>query len=83
MTDEAPAGTEDPQLTVIRGNPSDEELAAVVMVLTAAANRPTGPAAPSTTTSGWAGYWRRARTPLHPGPGAWLASARPHTARHH
>lgn len=73
MSDQAP----DPRFTVTRGNPTDEEVAALVMVLSAAAHRPADPQMSSTTTSGWASYWRRARTPLHPGPGAWQASGRP------
>lgn len=76
MSDEAQESG--PRFTVTRGNPTDEELAALVMVLSAAANRAAETTAPSTSTSGWASYWRRARTPLHPGPDAWQASARPH-----
>lgn len=70
----------DPRFTVTRGNPTDEELAALVMVLSAVAHQPDAAPSSTSTTSGWASYWRRARTPLHPGPGAWQASGRPHVS---
>ena len=80
MSDEVPLsdGPEDPRFTVTRGNPTDEELAALVTVLSTLADRSAEPTLPTATGSGWARYWRRARSPLHPGPGAWQESARPH-----
>ena len=62
-----------PLLTVLRGEPTPEQLAALVAVVssraTAAAAEDAGPPAPS--------LWARPvlRTPLSPGPGAWRASA--------
>ena len=65
----------DVALSVVRGNPTDEELAALVMVL---AMRSGGPAsAPERPTSGWSAYWRTVRAPVTPGPNAWRMSSRP------
>ena len=58
---------------VVHGNPSDEELAVVVSLLTAAASAPrTSPEPPA---SNWARPAMR-RTPP-PGPGAWWRSGLP------
>lgn len=58
---------------VVHGNPSDEDLAVVVALLTAAANRPVS--APEPARSNWA---RPAmRTTLPDGPGAWWRSGQP------
>ena len=61
-------------LRVVHGNPTPEEVAAVVVVLASLAARPTPPPAPSTT--GWSAYWRTMRAPLLPGSGAWRSSGR-------
>jgi hypothetical protein len=60
---------------ILKGNPTPEELAALVAVLATRASTPpaTEPHQPNT----WATYWRNARTPFHPGPGQWRASAHP------
>ncbi|MFC7620638.1 acyl-CoA carboxylase epsilon subunit [Microlunatus sp. GCM10028923] len=42
--------------TVVRGNPTDEEVAAVVAALLAVRPRPA-----ARPEGGWAGYWRRVR----------------------
>ena len=75
--------SEVPHLTVVRGNPTDAELAAVVTVLTArgaAAAAAAALAARQTGTgpgrSAWASRDQLMRRPLHPGPDAWRASAR-------
>ena len=65
--------TERPLLRVVRGDPTPEELAALVTVLSA---RP-APAAPPVRRSVWGNPARRVRRPLRPGPGAWRASALP------
>ncbi len=58
---------------VVRGEPTDEELAALTVTLTALAGGEPAPArAPRST---WA--TPRLRTALHPGPGAWRASTWP------
>ena len=82
-TDQSVSGSGDPQepqrpaLRVVRGDATPEEVAALVAVLTAAsggAGEPEPPKAPSRWTSRPHGP----RGPLHPGPGAWRASALPH-----
>ncbi|MGH3908333.1 MAG: acyl-CoA carboxylase subunit epsilon [Pseudonocardiaceae bacterium] len=66
----------------MRGDPSDEELAAltavVVVSLASAGSAGVVTASPSAPRSAWADPAHRLRTPLHPGPGAWRASMRPH-----
>lgn len=65
-----------PHLRVVRGNPDDEELAAVTAVVTAlAAARPEPEDRPSRST--WADRSRLVRRPLQHGPGAWRASGLP------
>jgi hypothetical protein len=67
-----------PLLTVIRGDASAEEIAALTAVLTAVGARPAGPPAdPGGRGSGWAGRPALLRRPLSHGPGAWRASGRP------
>jgi len=74
-TDPTEPDQQAPAFSVVHGNPTDEELAAVWAVL---ASRPaTGTAGPAQTeTSGWSAYWRAVGAPLAPGPSAWRASAR-------
>jgi hypothetical protein len=66
---------ERPLLRVVRGEPTDEELAALVAVVAARA------AGTRSETGGqprtWAAYWRTVGAPPPPGPGAWRASALP------
>ena len=57
---------------VVRGNPTDEELAAVLLVLSARRAPEPAPAERPRST-GWSAYWRGVRTPLVHGPGAWRA----------
>ena len=64
----------EPVLRVIKGDPTPEELAAVLAVLSAAASSP--PAPERAAPSGWSAYWRSVRAPLVPGPGAWRSSGR-------
>lgn len=77
------AGTDDgeavrPLLRVIRGGePTAEETAALVTVLASLAARAGAGAAEPTPPSRWASRRSALRQPLHPGPGAWVASARP------
>jgi hypothetical protein len=66
--------SEDTVLKVVKGNPTPEELAALVAVIATRATTP--PPAPD-RASNWATYWRNTRTPFHPGPGQWRASAHP------
>lgn len=65
-------------VTRIAGNPSDEELAALIVALATLANAAAaGPLASRSawTGSGWTDRARGLRTPLHPGPSAWRKSA--------
>ncbi|GAA2085511.1 acyl-CoA carboxylase subunit epsilon [Actinomadura alba] len=68
-----------PFLQIVRGEPSDEDIAALVAVLSAraeaAARAAAGPA--TRRESRWANRSRSTRRPLAPGPGAWRASAFP------
>ena len=68
-----PSPVTEPVITISRGNPTDEELAALVAVLL---TRP-APATPAVAAaSGWSAYWRSVRAPVQPGPGAWRMSGR-------
>ena len=66
----------EPVFSVVKGSPTDEELAALVAVLTLTGHR--APPEPETRPSGWSTYWRTVRAPVIPGPDAWRMSARPH-----
>ena len=66
-----------PAVRVVGGAPTAEELAAVVVVLTAAAVAPEDAPAP-TLRSAWATAAREGRPLPTAAPGAWVASARPH-----
>lgn len=74
-----PAVPGDPLLTVVKGNPTPEEFAALVAVISAKLRAAAGDSSARGTPSPspWAAYWRRARQPLRPGPHAWRASALP------
>lgn len=67
--------TDEPLFSVVRGNPTAEELAALVVVLHTR-SRGNAPA-PGPQPSGWSAYRRTVRTPVMPGPDAWRMSARP------
>jgi hypothetical protein len=74
--------TREPLLRVVKGEPTAEELAAVVSAVSAklaAAGATGGRPGTSDATGehGWAAYWRRLRQPARPGPGAWRASGLP------
>ena len=69
MTDTPP-----PVLRVVRGEPSAEELAALVAVLTA---RAAAPAAPPPPRSVWADPTSRLRGTVRTGPDAWRRSSLP------
>jgi hypothetical protein len=77
----SPAGSEAdgaparPLLTVVRGEPTPEQLAALIAVVAARASA-AAPDEPPPQRSLWSRPVLRA--PLHPGLGAWRASALPH-----
>jgi hypothetical protein len=62
---------------IVRGEPSDEELAALVAALDALADATA--VEPPVAGGGWADPARQLRAPAHPGPGAWRNSALPHS----
>ncbi|HET9648638.1 MAG TPA: acyl-CoA carboxylase subunit epsilon [Microlunatus sp.] len=76
-------------LRVVKGNPTDEELAAVVTLLALSAiPAPKAIPAPTTNpgpidaraaagTGQWSAYWRGVGAPMPSGPDAWRQSARP------
>ncbi len=67
--------SEKPYLRVVRGDPTPEEIAALVAVLAARAR--SGSSRPPKQRSAWSDPSRRVRRPLAHGPGAWRASALP------
>jgi hypothetical protein len=60
---------------IVRGEPSDEEVAALTVVLAAALQAPASTR--PRVVDRWSDPAARLRAPLHPGPGAWRASAWP------
>jgi len=64
-----------PALRVVAGNPSDDELAIVIAVVSARSASRTTVTTP--TVSLWSRKSRNVRPPLHQGPGAWRASMMP------
>jgi Acyl-CoA carboxylase epsilon subunit len=63
-----------PLLRVVSGTPSDEELAALTVVVAALSQR--RPRRRPTPVGGWADRARLLGTAARPGPGAWAASGR-------
>lgn len=64
-------------LQVVHGDPTPEELAALVAVLTARARAAAAADRPEPRRSSWSDPSRRMRRPLPHGPGAWRSSAFP------
>jgi hypothetical protein len=64
----------EPVITFTAGDPTDEEIAAVVTVLLARSG--SQPAQPEPPQSGWAAYWRSVGAPIQPGSGKWQAAVR-------
>ena len=64
-----------PMLQIVKGDPTAEEIAALVAVVAARAAAATPKERPR--RSEWAGHERRVRRPVHPSPGGWRASALP------
>ena len=68
----------EPLLRVVAGHPTDEEAAALTVVLAAKlAARPAPGRAGRPAVGGWAHRARALRIPLTPGPGAWRRAAGP------
>jgi Ser/Thr protein kinase RdoA (MazF antagonist) len=66
---------ERPVLRIVRGEPTDDETAALVAVVAALARRSTAAVAPP--RSQWRNRARNIRPAIGPGPGAWRASGLP------
>ena len=66
-----------PALQVVRGEPTSEELAAVVAVLAAAGAGADADTPPPAPVSAWTDRARLVRAPVSTGPAGWRASAFP------
>jgi len=66
-----------PVLRIVRGEPTPEEAAALVAVLSAAGGGGDAPAPAAAPSSRWARRAGLVRAPVWPGPGGWRASAFP------
>ena len=75
MSDEGTPEERRALFRVVRGDPTDAELAALTVVLAVAAARPADPEPPA--RSAWADPAARLRRPLPVGPGAWRTAVRP------
>ncbi|HEX6352447.1 acyl-CoA carboxylase subunit epsilon [Actinophytocola sp.] len=70
--------SERPHLRIVKGNPSDEELAALVAVVSAVdASASDSASEESARNSAWSDRRGLVREPLPHGPGAWRASGFP------
>ncbi|MBA3418996.1 MAG: acyl-CoA carboxylase subunit epsilon [Geodermatophilaceae bacterium] len=70
---EAGGARDRPVLRVVRGEPTDDELAALLVVVLTR----TEPEAQRRAAPGWADRTRALRRPQRPGAGAWRTSALP------
>jgi len=73
--DDAAEESQPPLLRVVRGEPSAEELAALVAVV--AARAAADPGERPRRRTAWNDPARLTRGPIHPGPDGWRASALP------
>ncbi len=70
------AGSRAPVFRFVHGRPTEEEIAAVVAVLSARASVG-APASPGGAPgSEWGAYWRSVGAPVAPGRGRWRAAVR-------
>jgi Acyl-CoA carboxylase epsilon subunit len=69
-----PAAPERPLLSVVKGEPTAEELAALTVVVAALSGR--RERRRPTPVGAWASFADRHRRPLQPGPGGWRAAGR-------
>jgi hypothetical protein len=67
----------EPRLTIIRGDPTPEEIAALATVLTARLASAEQARVGETMRNGWSSRSRVMRSPLSRGPGGWRVSALP------
>ncbi len=75
MTEPRDAPLPPPVLSVLRGEPTPDELAALVVVL--ASRQQARPADAGKRASLWSSPGQTLHAPLFPGPGAWRASGLP------
>jgi hypothetical protein len=75
MTEPLDAPQPVPVLSVLRGEPTPDELAALLVVL--ASRQPAQPAYPGKHLSLWSSPGQLLHAPLFPGRGAWRASGLP------
>jgi hypothetical protein len=68
---------QDPLFSIVKGSPTEEELVAVMTVLSAQFGQPRQEEETTPVRSGWSAYWRTVRSPIQPSPSAWRMSARP------
>lgn len=73
----ATPGHGQPVLRVVKGEPTPDEFAALVAVISAKLRTTPVQQERQGATGRWAAYWRRTRQPLRPGPNAWRASGLP------
>ena len=68
----------EPSVDIVGGEPTDEELAALTVVLVALRRARVDPHAPSASSlaGGWQSYWHTVRNPLLPGREAWRSTFR-------
>ena len=67
-----------PTMRILAGDPTDEEIAALVAVIAARASAGgAAPERPSTPVSGWAAHWRNTNGPQPPGRDGWKTSGLP------
>jgi Acyl-CoA carboxylase epsilon subunit len=76
MTRGSDTGTA-PDLAVVAGNPSAEDIAALVIVMSARARPAAAAGAGETARSEWSARSRLLREPIARAPGGWRASALP------
>jgi len=68
---------DEPIFSVVKGSPTDDELAAIITVLTTLQRTGNAAEGEPPRPSGWSAYWRSVRPVVAPGPGAWRMSGRP------
>jgi hypothetical protein len=71
-----PVETTAPLLRIVRGDPTPEEVAALVAVVSAMAAGAESASGRATPRPEWAAHHRKLRAPLRHGPGAWRSTAR-------